>query len=87
MVKPDEQLLHTELLKRTAGGDYVHARSVARELGIPEKRTAYILGKWTDRDWWDYGVNVLAGWFTPLGRYTPLDTEQEPHHGDDSQRG
>lgn len=33
-------------------------------LGIPEKRGAYILSKWSDKGWWDYGVSLYCGWFT-----------------------
>lgn len=44
-----------------------HTRDVVDDLGMNHKRAAYILEKWTDKGWWDYGVSVMAGWFTERG--------------------
>lgn len=68
MVKPDEKRLIAELRRLDAAGGRPYAREVAAELDIPAKRAAYILSKWADRGLWDYGVHVLAGWFTDAGR-------------------
>lgn len=42
-------------------------RVLNETLGIHHKRLAYILLKWADRGWYDYGVNVELGWLTPEG--------------------
>ena len=56
--KPDERLLLLTLQSR----DRPHVREVVEELGIDENRAAYICQKWTERGWYNYGANVLAGW-------------------------
>lgn len=28
-------------------------------------RGYYVLEKWADKGWWDYGVSLRGGWFTP----------------------
>lgn len=72
MRKPDEVALYNALRLLTGGeAHYGIARSgrfadeVARDLGIPEKRATFLLDKWSDRGWWDYGVSARTGWFTP----------------------
>jgi hypothetical protein len=67
-MKPDERKLLDEIQKRSAHGSFVYVRRVVAELGMNEKRAAYICGKWTDRGWYNYGVNVLSGWLTDEGR-------------------
>ena len=62
-MKPDEQLLLKELQERSKLGQ-VYVRDLVHELGIPEKRTAYIFEKWTGKGWYDWGVSVMARWLT-----------------------
>ena len=59
-MKDDERLLLSTL--QALNQPYV--RDVVRKLDINEKRAAYICQKWADKGWYDYGVNVLAGWLT-----------------------
>ena len=61
--KPDERLL----LKTLQSRDRPYVREVVAELGINPKRAAYICEKWTTRGWYNYGVNVLAGWLEGEG--------------------
>lgn len=36
----------------------------AREsIGMSTKRMEYLLLKWSDKRWWDYGVSPRGGWF------------------------
>lgn len=42
-------------------------RAAAAEIGMSDKRLGYILGKWSDKGWYEYGVNVALGWLTPSG--------------------
>lgn len=61
-MKPDELALLTELRVRTEAGERPYVRDIVRELGMNEKRAAYILMKWHRRGWYEWGVNILAGW-------------------------
>jgi hypothetical protein len=58
------------LYERGKAGGFVYVREVVHELGIPEKRAAAICYKWQKRnkDWYEYGVNILAGWLTDKGK-------------------
>jgi len=70
MIKKDEVCLFAKLKEQVlkAGPSrHVDARHVAEQIGIPEKRLQYILEKWTDKGWWDYGVSACTGWFTEAG--------------------
>lgn len=64
-VRSDELLL---LWALQTSHDSAYVRNVVNSIGMPEKRAAWILSKWTSRGWYDYGVNILAGWLTPDGR-------------------
>jgi hypothetical protein len=46
---------------------FPHARDVVHELGMNEKRAAYIFEKWERNGWWECGVSVMAGWLTERG--------------------
>ncbi len=61
--KEDERLL----LRTLQGMDMPYVREVVHQLGINEKRAASICDKWADRGWYEYGVNVLAGWLVDDG--------------------
>lgn len=41
------------------------AEAAGAMLGIPEKRLRYLLLKWTDNGWWDYGIRPELGWLAP----------------------
>lgn len=62
--KEDERLL-LKTLQRLPRPYYV--REIVRNIGINENRAAYICEKWEQRGWYEYGVNVLAGWLTDEG--------------------
>jgi len=70
MMKQDEKLLLKALLEipDDARYPYKFARDLGLELGLHWKRTAYLCEKWTRKGWWEYGVSVDLGWFTPEGR-------------------
>lgn len=36
-------------------------------LGMHPKRSEYILAKWSERGWWDWGVAIMTGWITEEG--------------------
>lgn len=66
-MKSDEIALLLALASVPAG-QHAYVRDLVGQLGIPEKRAAYICQKWADKGWYNYGVNVLAGWLEPRGR-------------------
>lgn len=72
MIKPDEKELLKTLQERSTLASPAHVRLIVGFLGMNEKRAAYILGKWSDKGWYDYGVSVMAGWLTQEGRNVQL---------------
>lgn len=68
-MKSDERELLKQLQKRTAEDpNPPYVRQLIIDIGMNRKRAAYICEKWTDKGWYDYGVNVLAGWLTDKGK-------------------
>lgn len=68
-MKDDERELLQRLQKRTAEDKHQpYVRQLVTDLGMNEKRAAYILGKWANKGWYDYGVSVMAGWLTDEGK-------------------
>lgn len=46
-------------------GYFNPGRSVLEKFTMNSKRKYRILLKWSDKDIWDYGINICCGWFTP----------------------
>ncbi len=70
-MKPNEQLLLSKLAA-AHGGPYNPNRAdavdrIAHRHGINEKRALYLCEKWEARGWWEYGISIRSGWFTPEG--------------------
>lgn len=78
MRKPDEVALYAALRARStvvneyvrSPGDIMALEDEAKRLGIHEKRAFTLVGKWCDKGWWDYGVTLRSGWFTPTSPET-----------------
>lgn len=66
-MKDDERAL-LALLADDAARAGRFADEVGGGIGIHHKRVNYILLKWADRGWWDYGVSARTGWLTREGR-------------------
>lgn len=69
-MKDDEAELLKIIRSRTREprpDSFPHARDIVHELGMNEKRAAYIFEKWACKDWYEYGVSVMAGWLTQTG--------------------
>jgi len=43
-------------------------RDVAKRLGMNENRAWYILEKWANKGWLEYGVSPFYGWLTDKGK-------------------
>jgi len=49
--------------KKLYPGDIMHLQ----DFNIPYKRVLYILEKWTDKGWYEYGCSLIYGWLTAKG--------------------
>lgn len=76
-VRPEEKEFMLRVwcaLEAKAAGVNTWAQTIITEMSqrpvnpVPEKRLWYWLGKWSDRNWWDYGVSLRSGWFTDEGK-------------------
>lgn len=73
--KPDEVALMKALLPRGPYNksydadlsSWVGAGYLGAEMGMPNNRVSYVLGKWCDKGWYDYGTTLWNGWLTPEG--------------------
>ncbi len=76
MRKPDEIAFYAEVRRmrpasteRFSCGAYVVGAELpdatAERLGIHPNRAYRLLEKWTAKGWWEYGVSMRCGWFTP----------------------
>lgn len=65
MVKTDELCFLVALAAGLRAG--LRARDVIPRRGINHKRAWYLLGKWSGRNWYDYGVSLDLGWLTDAG--------------------
>jgi hypothetical protein len=66
-MKPDEKQLLLELVNLGFPRDEL-VTEVAIRLKINVKRAMYLLDKWTDKSWWEYGVTSRSGWLTKEGQ-------------------
>jgi hypothetical protein len=75
-MKPDERALLI-LVSKVHGGankpnqhtgkDIPFLDAIGERIGMHPKRANGIGLKWTDKNWWNYGVTVRSGWLTPEG--------------------
>ena len=67
MRKADEILLYNTL-RETRPGPYEPCapwpNEVAGMIGMHFNRMFYLLDKWADKGYWEYGVSLRCGWFT-----------------------
>lgn len=66
-MKDDEKNLMKALVNDYGLASKSPIRKIVDDLGINHKRAAYILWKWADKGWYEYGVSVMAGWLTVEG--------------------
>jgi hypothetical protein len=77
MIKDDERKLLGSLQVRTIAYEIEEkgipsVRELVCDLKINEKRAAYILEKWCRKNWYEYGVSLMAGWLTKEGMFVYL---------------
>lgn len=60
-MKPDERELLAYLVRKRREG--VVPRDALKGYPIATKRAWYLLEKWCDKGWYDYGCSLDLGWF------------------------
>ena len=69
MRKADEIAFYSEVRRMRPTGPYqVGAElpdATAARLCMHQNRAYRLLEKWADKGWWEYGVSLRCGWFTP----------------------
>lgn len=66
MENDEKQLLKTLQIK-TQKDEMFHVRMVVTDMGMSMDRACSILEKWAGKNWYEYGVSVMAGWLTEEG--------------------
>jgi len=72
-VKPDERAFLAALQAEPT----LPPRAVIAALGMNPKRAHYLLDKWAERGWYDYGVCIDLGWLTIEGKNEPASSHAE----------
>ncbi len=67
-MKDDERVFLEEISYRCY--DQTTPRDLINEKGFPMhyKRAWYLLEKWSEKGWYDYGVSADLGWLTDKGK-------------------
>ena len=52
-------------------------RTIAADLGIPPKRATYLVEKWAEKRYINYGTSPFAGWITEKGHQTVFTHHDE----------
>lgn len=63
-MKIKEKQFCNELLNRCSFKPYESGKATVFS---DDKQLMYYLEKWTKKGWWEYGVSLRTGWFTPEG--------------------
>ena len=79
MLKPDEIYFWNLIKKELTSLNKKTVRDVINEKDFPihYKRAWYLLEKWSQKDWYDYGVSLDLGWITPEGLDIHLKSKME----------
>lgn len=70
-MKPDERALLLAYYEATVAHHEFYGvwpRDLPLAQIMPYKRVLFLLEKWTDKGWYDYGVSLDLGWLTEEGR-------------------
>jgi hypothetical protein len=66
-MKPDEREFLEACKTRIRPNGNEFPRDVINSTSINHKRAWYLLGKWTDKGWYEFGCNLDLGWLTQKG--------------------
>ena len=65
MRKADEIAFYDAVRRARAQNDSSFVDAIAVQHGFNEKQAMAWVDKWDRKGWWDYGVSLRSGWFTP----------------------
>jgi len=68
-MKDDEKQFLLQVAKASKSKEHITPRHIINSEGFSmhHKRAWYLLGKWADKGWYDYGVTLDLGWMTREG--------------------
>jgi len=75
-VKPDEQRFLIDIFKKCGINRWnITVREIIESPGfyIYPKRAEYILRKWCEKGWYEYGTSIYSGWLEPAGKIKALE--------------
>ena len=76
MLKEDEIYFWNLIKKELATSEKTVQDIINKEnFSIHYKRAWYLLEKWSQKGWYDYGVSLDLGWITPEGLNTHLKSK------------
>ena len=83
-MKEDERKFLIDVFCRCQNG--VTPRDIINEEGFPihYKRAWYLLDKWADKGWYDYGVTSDLGWLTDKGKEKASELAHNKRHEGES---
>jgi hypothetical protein len=75
-MKPDEEALllaiYEQFIAYIASNRTVEmprVRQIVLDSRVNHKRAYYLLDKWVNKGWYEYGVSIAAGWLTKEGYF------------------
>lgn len=60
-MRQNQELMFFQLIGYLGKNNF-SVRDIINITHIPKKRACYILQKWVDKGWYDYGVSLDLGW-------------------------
>jgi hypothetical protein len=66
-MKPTELDFLKRMFARVEGKPYGRIWGFWEDEPLPDKQWAYYLEKWCKKGWYEFGVSLRGGWFTPEG--------------------
>ena len=74
MLKEDE-IYFWNLIKKELSTSEKTVQDIinGKDFSMHYKRVWYLLEKWSQKGWYDYGVSIDLGWITPEGLNTNLE--------------
>jgi len=72
-MKDDEKALLKAF--SNSNDEYPRIRDIAAHLGMPQKRLYYIVCKWADKGFYDWGTWSDLGWLTDEGKAWAIQLE------------
>lgn len=66
-MKPEELDFLRRMIERANSNPYKNIIGFWETEPLPTRKWMYYLTKWTRKNWYEFGVSLRTGWFTPEG--------------------